>query len=91
MTSVSAPHERPLRSLAESDVHQRAGTLARMNGVLRCVGVLIGLGVFMVVLLLAVRHEERLLDARFGNVYLEYKRKVPRWLRTQRPNRDASS
>jgi protein-S-isoprenylcysteine O-methyltransferase Ste14 len=55
------------------------------------VGVLIGLGVFAIVLVLGVRYEERRLEARFGNVYLEYKRKVPRWFPTRRANREPSS
>ena len=50
------------------------------------------LGVFMgyVVLLLVVRlvilpREERGLEAAFGQIYLQYKERVPRWLRKTKP------
>ena len=45
------------------------------------VSVLIGCMVFLTVLLAAVRYEERVLDARFGDAYRVYRTKVPRWLR----------
>ena len=48
-------------------------------------GVLGGFLVLCVVVNFVVRREERDLEAQFSEVYLEYKRKVPRWLgKTQR-------
>jgi protein-S-isoprenylcysteine O-methyltransferase Ste14 len=47
-------------------------------------GVLIGLVVFFAVLVAAARYEERLLAARFGEVYHAYMESVPRWLGTRR-------
>ena len=43
--------------------------------------VLIGFGIFwLVVSLIVVRREERGLEAAFGQSYLQYKNRVPRWL-----------
>ena len=44
------------------------------------VGVLIGFVVFCVVVNFIVRREERDLEAQFAEVYLQYKREVPRWI-----------
>ena len=46
-------------------------------------GVLIGLVVFFAVLVAGVRYEERVLAARFGEVYHAYMDRVPRWLGTR--------
>ena len=48
------------------------------------VGVLIGLVIFFALFLPGVRYEERVLEARFGDVYRAYRGRVPRWLGTRR-------
>jgi protein-S-isoprenylcysteine O-methyltransferase Ste14 len=47
------------------------------------IGVSIRFVVLFVVLVAAVRCEERLLDERFGDAYRAYRRSVPRWFRKQ--------
>ncbi len=49
------------------------------------VGILIGWVVLGVCVNLLVRREECALEARFGEVYREYKRTVPRWIGKARP------
>jgi protein-S-isoprenylcysteine O-methyltransferase Ste14 len=44
------------------------------------VGILIGWMVLGMCVSLMVRREERALEARFGDIYREYKRTVPRWV-----------
>ena len=51
------------------------------------VGVLIGFVILFAVLVPAVRYEERVLEARFGNAYRAYSGRVPRWLGTRRPRK----
>jgi protein-S-isoprenylcysteine O-methyltransferase Ste14 len=48
------------------------------------VGVLIALVAFFAALVVAVRYEERVLTARFGEAYRAYRNSVPRWLGTRR-------